>query len=114
MRRDNIQDVRDAVRACREMQEFVEGYTLETYLQDDRTRSAIERLFEILGEALNRVDDADPFFREHLPESGRFISMKNHIRHEYDHVNSTELWNTIRDSIPDVQKKLNAWLEKNG
>jgi len=114
MYHDIIQSVTDAADACREMREMIEGYTLETYQQDRRTRLAVERLFEILGEALNRVDEADPLFRDHLPEMGKVIGMRNRIAHGYDRVNNSVLWDTILDFVPDLQDKLNAWLEKNG
>jgi len=114
MPHDVKKSVWDAMDACRMIQEFAEGYTLETYQQDYRTRSAIERQFEILGEALNRVNDADPSFRDHLPEMGKVIGMRNRIIHGYDRLVSSIIWDTVKDFVPDLQSKLEAWLEKNG
>ena len=114
MYHDKIQSVMDAVDACQELQTFTAGQTLESYKTDRLRRLAIERLFEILGEALNRVEDTDPSFRDHLPEMGKVIGMRNRLAHGYDRVNHSLVWDTVQDFVPDLQSKLTAWLEKNG
>lgn len=43
-----------------QIQEFVSGLSFISYLQDARTRFAVERSFEIIGEALNRTSKIDP------------------------------------------------------
>jgi len=111
---DIIQSVMDAEEACKKIQKFAEGYTLETYEQNELTRSAIERKFGILGEALNRVDAADPTFRDYLPEMGKVIGMRNRINHGYDRVLNPLLWDAVKNNVPDLQNKLSAWLDKNG
>jgi uncharacterized protein with HEPN domain len=111
---DIIQSVMDAAGACRMIQEFTAGYTLETYQRDLRTRSAVERQFEILGEALNRAEDADPAFRDSLPEMGNIIGMRNRLAHGYDRVSDAVIWDAAKTDVPDLQSKLTVWLEKNG
>ena len=49
--RDNLED---ALKHGREILNFVSGMSLEQYSEDEKTRLAVERLFEIIGEALNR------------------------------------------------------------
>ena len=53
----------DIVEAGRAIQDFVQHMTLADYLADLRTRSAVERQFEILGEAFVclRETDAETF-----------------------------------------------------
>jgi uncharacterized protein with HEPN domain len=51
---DLQQSMMDALEACQTIQKFIEGYTLKTYLEDHKTRCAVERQFEILGEAFNK------------------------------------------------------------
>ena len=114
MHYDVKKSVWDAADACKMIQEFAEGYTLETYLSDCRTRSAIERQFEILGEALNRVDDADPTFRDYLPEMGKIIGTRNRLAHGYDRIEDEIIWTAVEKYVPELQNKLTAWLEKNG
>ena len=114
MRHDIRKSVWDAMEACRAIWEFADGLTLETYLANRRDRRAIERELEILGEALNRIDEADPSFRNYLPEMGRAIGMRNRLAHGYDRVSDTAVWAAAKENIPIMHGKLAAWLEKNG
>jgi len=103
----------DAWNACRLIQEYTAGQTLESYRADFMRRCTIERQFEILGEALSRVDDADPSFRDRLPEIGDVIGMRNRIIHGYDRVFDKIIWNTAGDCVPALMAKLAAWLDGN-
>jgi uncharacterized protein with HEPN domain len=48
----------DALNACRAIQSFIANRTLVEYEQNQMLRSAVERQFEIVGEALNHADRA--------------------------------------------------------
>ena len=45
----------DVLRAAQLIREFTEGATFERYEADSMLRSAVERQFEIVGEALNKA-----------------------------------------------------------
>ncbi len=53
----HLHDIAEAGKAIRS---FVSGRTCEYYSQDELLRSAVERKFEIMGEALNRVARDEP------------------------------------------------------
>jgi hypothetical protein len=53
------------LEAARKIGRFPEGYDLEQFRRDERTVSAVERRFILLGEAAKRVD---PGFRARFPE----------------------------------------------
>ena len=108
---DVRQSVMDALDACQKIQEITQGLTFETYQQNFRDRLAVERLFEILGEAFNRVDDADPSFRDKcLPEMGDVIGMRNRVIHGYDAVSDEIIWLAVTTRVPPLTDKLAAWL----
>jgi uncharacterized protein with HEPN domain len=113
MYHDVKKSVWDAIEACQAIQEFTAGHTLKNYRADIKLRYAIERSFEILGEAFNRVDDADPSFRNILPELGDIIGMRNRISHGYDRVEDKIIWDAAVTKVPPLMGKLTAWLEQN-
>lgn len=41
--------------ACRKLEEFTKERSLEDYLSNEMLRSAVERQFEVIGEALSRT-----------------------------------------------------------
>ena len=49
------QRIHDCIEACRAIQSFTKGVSLDDYSRNLMLRSAVERQFEILGEALNRT-----------------------------------------------------------
>jgi len=109
---DVRQSVMDALNACREIQEYTMGHTLETYHQSSQRVAAVERKFEILGEAFKRIDAADPSFRNRFPEAGEIIGMRNRLIHGYDVVSDAVVWTAVEKRIPHLMDKLAEWLEE--
>ena len=58
MNRDPRVQLADVARAGADIQSFTEGMECATYLRDGMTQAAVERKFEIIGEALNRLHHA--------------------------------------------------------
>lgn len=48
----------DIERACKKIEPFTTGMTLESFVADERTYDAVLRNLEVLGEAAKRVPDA--------------------------------------------------------
>jgi uncharacterized protein with HEPN domain len=63
----------DILEAGRAIQDFVQRMTLADYLADLRTRSAVERRFEILGEAFVRLCETDAETFVQSPQAPRII-----------------------------------------
>lgn len=69
-----LQDILDA---CELIQTAVTGRSLADYEQDRLLRSAVERNFEIVGEALSRIRQNDPALAERIPENRDVIGFRN-------------------------------------
>ena len=113
MPHDLKKSVWDAWNACQLILEFIKGHSLETYRQNARDRSAVERQFIVLGEAFNRISEIDPSFRDRFSEMGDAIGMRNHIAHGYDRVSDEVIWFTAVESVPVLMDKLSALLDNN-
>ena len=106
--RDNLED---ALKHGREILNFVSGMSLEQYSEDEKTRLAVERLFEIIGEALNRSYKLDPELVNSIPNYRQIISFRNILAHCYDTVEDRIVWGIIEESLPQLLSDLESLLE---
>jgi len=60
MKDEVLAHLHDVLHAARAVKQFVAGRTFESYRGDELVRSGVERKFEIIGEALNRISRDDP------------------------------------------------------
>ena len=76
-----LEDIRDSAAF---ILETVSSQTLETYARDRIRRQAVERNFEIIGEALNRLFRVDPQVSRRIGPAPKIISFRNILIHGYD------------------------------
>ena len=100
-----------ALNACQAIESFMAGYTFSEYENNLMLRSATERQFEIIGEALHQAEIDDPETITSLPELQRIVGMRNRIIHGYDSVDDELLWQTIQNSIPSLKQHLEKLLK---
>jgi uncharacterized protein with HEPN domain len=74
-------DARDAVTAIAEM---TRGKSFSDFDSDLVLRSAVERQFEILGEALNRLNRLDATLAARIPDLRQIVAFRNILIHGYD------------------------------
>jgi uncharacterized protein with HEPN domain len=88
----------DALRAGRMLQEFVSGRTFDEYVKDRVLPSAVERQFEIFGEAARKVSNA---FRKAHPEIPwtRIVGLRNILAHRYYATDHALLWKIIHGEL---------------
>jgi uncharacterized protein with HEPN domain len=93
----------DAYQASQAIREFLKEKKFEDYSADLMLSSAVERQFEILGEALKRIRDKDEEFLEMSITGWRgAISFRNILAHGYDHLDNEVIWGIIKDDLPGL------------
>ena len=102
----------DMAEACRAIQEFNSTGGLIEYSADPMRRAATERMFEIIGEAMVRLREADPATFGQVPESHAIIGFRNRLIHGYDLVDDEVVWNIIRDRVPGLLRAADALLQE--
>ena len=110
MQHDVEKHLLDILNAARDIQQFVTGMTFDQYHVDRMAKAAVERKFEIIGEALNRVSKMAPAAADAIRESGKIIAFRNFVIHQYDVVSDPLVWDVIQNKLPqlveDVERQL--------
>ena len=110
--RDVRVDLHDVVAAAGAISTFLAGRTLRDYRQDLMLRSAVERQFEILGEAMTRALHTDPGLGERLTASRGAIDFRNVVAHEYDALSPATVWDIARHELPALAAEAGAELSR--
>jgi uncharacterized protein with HEPN domain len=76
MQRDVRAFLWDIQEATAAIERFVAGLDILDYSASDVVRSAVERKFEIIGEALGQVAKRDPDLARRIPDYREIISFR--------------------------------------
>jgi uncharacterized protein with HEPN domain len=100
----------DAVNACEAIAEFVAGKDFAAYENDRLLRSAVERQFEIIGEALNKAGAVETDVAAQIPGFQRIIGLRHRLIHGYDNVDDEILWDVVQSKIGPLRAQLDTIL----
>jgi len=89
----------DAQQALQRIKRFVACKDFAAYQSDELLRSAVERQFEILGEALNQLSRLDPNTAKKIPELPRIVAFRNILTHGYASVDDRLVWGVIESRL---------------
>lgn len=101
----------DMVLAGQKIRRFLTDYDKQRFVTDEKTISAVERQFEILGEAARQVDEAT---RQKFPEIDfqKVVGMRNIIAHDYENVRVDTMWTTAQKHVPELIQVLEPYLRR--
>ena len=72
----------------------------------------MERHFEIIGEAMNRIAKYDPETAGRIGDYARIIAFRNILIHGYDLINHEEVWKIIKNNLPDLLSQVEELLNE--
>jgi len=81
----------------------------KVYMANKMLRRAVEREFEIIGEAMNRIEKLDPNIN--ISSKRQIISMRNRVIHGYDKIDNEIIWGTIVRHLPNLKIEINQLLK---
>ncbi|HWB53123.1 MAG TPA: HepT-like ribonuclease domain-containing protein [Tepidisphaeraceae bacterium] len=87
------------------------GKTFSDYISDELLAPAVERHFEIIGEALNRPRKTDPQLLDHIDDHAQIIAFRNVLIHGYDAIDPRRVWYAIENSLPILHDQVVKLLE---
>ena len=99
MQPDSAKLLWDMRSAIERIQRFAAGKSFEDYVADDMLRSAIERQFEIIGEAMTRLIKADAATAQQISDHRKIAGFRNALIHGYDSVDHTISWGVVQTKL---------------
>lgn len=102
----------DIQQAAEFIASFTAGKTFADYEADALLRSAVERQFEIIGEALARLARLDETLASRISEHRRIIAFRNILIHGYTDIDHRIVWDIIESKLPRLRHEVTALLER--
>jgi len=101
--------LKDILVAAEAIHRFTEGVSLEAFKANEEKHEAVNRKFEIIGEAARRLT---PATRDRFPDIPWKLvtAMRNILIHDYDDVDLDIVWNTAKQEIPALISQITAYL----
>lgn len=78
------------------------------YQKDLKTKKAVERNIEIIGEAVNRILKEDESFP--IENARNIIGTRNRIIHSYDNISDEIIWTIITRELPSLKAQISKYL----
>ena len=101
----------DIVHAATKVEQLTGNISFQDYISSDVTQLAVERLFEMLGEALNRLAKLDESLAQQISNYRRIIDFRNLLTHGYDMVDSRIVWDAAVHHLPHLKAQAQNLLD---
>ncbi|RYE41412.1 MAG: DUF86 domain-containing protein, partial [Sphingobacteriales bacterium] len=99
----------DISNAIHEIETFLRDTTeFAIYQNDLKTKRAVERNLEIIGEAMSRILSKDSSIL--LSNARKIVDTRNRIIHGYDTVSDEVLWGILNDHLPILKQEVEKLL----
>ena len=89
---------------------FTSGRGFDDYLADELLRSAVERQFTILGEALSQLRRIDPDAASAIAAVGPAVGLRNVLVHGYASVDHRIVWGVVDSELAQLLETLDRLL----
>jgi uncharacterized protein with HEPN domain len=89
----------DIAQACERLIQFTRGKTLGDYTADPLLRSAVERQFEVIGEALSQALRIEPNLAFGISDTQRITAFRNRLIHGYASVSDELVWGVLEANL---------------
>lgn len=102
-----LYDIRESISSIENYLEGNRDFTV--YMSNKMLRRAVEREFEIIGEAVNRIEKLD----SSLIISGKkqIVSLRNRVIHGYDKIDDEIIWGIIVRYMPTLKTEIDNHLK---
>lgn len=110
-RTDEIFFLRDILNSLSKIFKYTEGMSYENFIKDDKTKDAVERNFEIIGEAVKHLPEEFRNEHSHIPFR-QVAGMRDKLIHDYFGIDYEIVWKTITTKLPQFELDIIELVQK--
>lgn len=111
MRLESKKYLFDILQAAKRVAEFTRNRQFSEYEGDALLRAAVERQFEIIGEALRRLANEDAATAALISEHARIIAFRNILVHGYADIDDRIIWDIVQSKLPTLLREVESLLK---
>jgi len=104
----------DVLSSASSITEWCGGLGYDDYEGSRQLRRAVEREFEVIGEALHRLELGDPVTAARIDDLRRIVGFRNRIIHGYDTLDDATVWGVIEGRLPRLFEQVKVLLDQSG
>ena len=100
----------DILTAIEEIESFFDDRPKRyaDYCNDVRTKRAVERNIEIIGEAMNRILKNNDAIE--ISNARKIVDVRNRVIHGYDSISDEAIWGIVIKHIPALKSEIKSLL----
>ena len=102
----------DILDACDAIESVLSGVDLAAYEQQRAIRSAVEREFILIGEAVAGIRRMEPEAAESISHARMVVGFRNLLTHDYAAVDDETVYGVATEDLPQLKRECAVLLER--
>ncbi|AKG91065.1 hypothetical protein GAH_01648 [Geoglobus ahangari] len=103
----------DMLESIEKIESYISGVSRDGFLKDEKTKDAVVRNLEIIGEAANQIPEENRKRYNDVPWT-QIVGLRNRLIHGYFVVDYEIVWNVISGELSDLKIRIKKILEREG
>lgn len=100
----------DVQQASQLIIDFTQGETFESYQTNPLIKSAVERQFITIGEALNKAIQRFPTLIDQVSNVRKIVDFRNVLTHGYTNISDAVVWDVLQTNLPQLMREVDQLL----
>ena len=99
------------LEAIQTIGDYLQGLTYPEYIADNRTKDAIVRNLEVIGEAATHIPDEVKERYSAIPWKN-VIGLRNVVIHHYFGIDYATIWFIVKEQLPVLENQIEEVMQK--
>ncbi len=103
--------IKDIKNSLEKIFKYTNSLSYEDFIDDEKTRDAVERNLEIIGEAVKKLSNELKSRHPNIPFK-QIAGMRDKLIHDYFGIDYEIVWHTIQNKLPEFFKRIDEIIKE--